>query len=53
MSAVVTITQTPRGWEVTAQDATKLKVEVVGDEVIVKVRPTPETGSQPLDVALK
>jgi len=52
VGAVVTIIQTPKGWEVVAKDATHLRVEVVGDEVIVKVRPTPDTQGQPLDVTL-
>ena len=54
MSAEVTIIQTEAGWKVIGRDATHLNVEVIGDEVIVKVRPTPQEhqGHQPLDVKL-
>ena len=53
MAAEVTILQTENGWKVIGRDATHLNVEVIGDEVIVKVRPTPQDGpSQPLDVKL-
>jgi len=52
MAAQIEIIQTQAGWKVIAKDATELKVEVVGDELIVKVRPTPESESQPLDVKL-
>ena len=52
MSAEVTIIQTENGWKVIGRDATHLNVEVIGDEVIVKVRPTPQEHQQPLDVKL-
>ena len=52
MSAEVTILQTEAGWKVIGRDATHLNVEVIGDEVIVKVRPTPQEHQQPLDVKL-
>ena len=44
MSAVVTITQTPRGWEVVAQDATDIKVEVEGPDLVLRLGPTPAHG---------
>ena len=53
MSAVVTITQTPKGWEVVAADATDIKVKVEGQDLVIRLSPTPEPASQPLDVALK
>ena len=51
MAAEVTIIQTEAGWKVIGRDARHLNVEVIGDEVIVKVRPTPPE-DQPLDVKL-
>ena len=54
MSAEVKILQTENGWKVIATDSTDLKVELDGNELIVRVRPTVDTGSQqPLDVKLQ
>lgn len=52
MGAEVTILQTDTGWKVIARDANDIKVEVEGGDVIVRVHPTPDTETTPLDVKL-
>ena len=53
MGAEVTILQTPEGWRVIARDANDIKVEVEGQDVIVRVHPTPDAEATPLTVKLK
>ena len=58
MSASVQITQTDAGWKVIATDSTDIKVEVDGQDLIVRLSPTPAHGdgdsddNQPLAVSL-
>jgi hypothetical protein len=53
MSAAVQIFQTDRGWKVIATDSTDIKVEVDGQDLIVRLSPTPDNDdSKPLAVSL-
>ena len=54
MSASVQITQTDAGWKVVATDSTDIKVEVDGQDLIVRLSPTPDDDdSTPLAVKLQ
>jgi hypothetical protein len=54
MSAEVKITQTDAGWKVVATDSTDIKVEVDGQDLIVRLSPTQgdSDDNQPLAVSL-
>ncbi len=49
MSASVQITQTDAGWKVVATDSTDIKVEVVGQDLVVRLSPTPPQGDDDSD----
>lgn len=51
MSAEVTITETPQGWKVVANDTSRIRVETEDGDLHIRIKRS-DTPSQPLDVKL-